>query len=196
MTGAGRTMRIKRHHHIITPRDHTMANVTARAAKLQAKQSKDPNMINAGKVHTPQRMRGTNGAASTAEGATVTPLTTKHNIATSGQNEEEGSTNGEAHPAVMDVDAPATADKETVFSLPAAKGNMDANIENDEDGSTNGKARPETMDVETATADGEAQAGKKRTRDTEEEGDLLAAFSRRTTETARKIKEKKKKGQM
>ena len=106
MAGAMHTTRTKHHHHTITPRDHTVANMSTRATKLQAKLSKDPNMINTGEVHTPQRIRGTNGAAPTVEDATVTPPATKHNIATSGPHKEEGSTNGEAQPAAMGVDAP------------------------------------------------------------------------------------------
>ena len=84
---------------------------------------------------------------------------------------------------------------EKLFSLPDAKGNEDADAETAKDGCTNDKARPETTDVEPATTDGEAQAGSKRTRDAEEEEDPLTAFSRRTAETARRIKEKKKKAQ-
>ena len=96
MTGDGRTIRTKHHHHTIISRDHTMTNLGTRASKLRAKLSKDPNTINAGEVHTPQRMRVTNGDAPTEAGATVTPPATKHNKATSDQNKEERSTNAEA----------------------------------------------------------------------------------------------------
>ena len=105
-------------------------------------------MINAGKLHTSTHPRGANGAALTEAGATVTPLATQHNIATRGQNEEEGSTNGEAQPAAIDVDTPDPIDEETPFSPPAVKGNKDANAETANDGSTNGKERTATTDVE------------------------------------------------
>ena len=95
----------------------------------------------------------------------------------------------------MDMDAPNTTDVETPFPLPAVKGNKDADAETAKDGCTNGKARPETTDVESATTYGEAQDGSKRTRNAEEEEDPLTAFSRKTAETARRIKEKKKKAQ-
>ena len=72
-------------------------------------------MIDAGELHTPQRMRGANGAAPTEAGATVTPPAAKHNKATSGQNEEDGSTNGEVQPAAMDMDTPDHIDKGTTF---------------------------------------------------------------------------------
>ena len=156
MTGAGRTMKTKPHLHTITPRDHTMANVITRAARLQAKQSGDANMINAREAHTPQRMRGTNGATPMKEGVTVTPPAAKNDTDTAGQNGEEESDDGEALTTAMEVEAPSTTDAGKAFSLTAAKGNKDADAETAEDGCTNDKARPETTDVEPATTDGEA----------------------------------------
>ena len=170
MTGAGSTTRTaggchnKRHQRIIiiTPRNHTMANVATRAALLRAKQSKNPNMTDPGKFYTPSCTKGANNAAPTGEGATVTPLVTKNNKATSGQSEEEGSTNSKAQPAAMDVDTHTLTDEGTTVTPPATKGNEDTNAEIVNKGSTNGEAQPAAMDVD-------AQSGSKRTRSAEKE---------------------------
>ena len=192
MTGAGCITKTKPHLHIIPRCDHTTTTVLTRAAKAKANQSGDANIIDASKVHTPQRANGTNGAAPMAEGVTVTPPAAKHNTVTTGHNGETESDDGGAQTPAMEVEIPNTTDKEKLFSLTAAKGIKDADAKTAEDGHTNGKARPETPGAEVDTTDGEVQAGSKHTRETTEEENPIDAFKRRATEAARRIRDKKR----
>ena len=134
----------------------------------------------------PPRTRGVNDVAPTEQGATVTPPAAKDNKATSSQNEEEGSTNGEAQPAAMDVDTHAPTDKGTTVTPLATKGNEDTNAETINEGSTNGEAQPAAMDVDT-------QSGSKYVCNTDEEDDPLTATQRKIEENLRGVREKKKK---
>ena len=63
-------------------------------------------MTKSDEMQTSPRGRGTNNATPADVGATVKPSTARNNDATNVQSEEEGSTNGEAQPA-MDVEATA-----------------------------------------------------------------------------------------
>ena len=83
----------------------TKSDMATRAALLRTKQSEISNMTKPDKLQMPSRVRGANKAAPADNGATVTPLAEKNNKATNIYGDEEESTNGEAQPTAMDVDA-------------------------------------------------------------------------------------------
>ena len=179
MTGAGYITKTKPHIHTIPQRDHTMTTVLTRATKTKAKQSRDANMIDASEVHTPQRAEGTNGAAPTTVGVTVTPPAAKHNTATAGRDGDEESNDGGAQTPAIEVETPNITDAGKLFSLVAAKGNKDADTETTKNGHTNDEARPETSDAEPDTTDREEKAGSKRTHKTVEEENPIDASKRK-----------------
>ena len=110
MTGARCTTKTKPHLHTIPHRGHTMTAVLTRAAKTKAKQNGDANMIDASEVHTPQRAKGTNGAAPMVEGVTVTPPAAKHNTATARYDGEEEKYDGGVQTTAMEVETLNTTD--------------------------------------------------------------------------------------